>query len=241
MLNLKAAQKFLLLAFGLFILPLRVSVLAGPVEVPYPKGNITPKTLIAHYQNYQNYQNHQNHQNPEITLYPLKNLQEGFIVGIQVNAGKVSRSFPAWRSISNPTFWPAVEVKDLTGDKNPELLVHLMIDEGTGVAIFDAHVLTLPDLRELPISAPISALKKMVTLQKGQIVLNGKTIKLTLPEGISRNTQVEFGDHLEWSVVAGKLVATADIRMSWASVADLKLSYKLSGGKFVPDAIRYAP
>lgn len=201
---------------------------AQQVAVPTPTGGIPAGTVVA------------SSENPSIKVQTLKAVNLEDFQGLRVTAGKVSRTFPSWRAISNPTFWPELTVQDLTGDKRPEVLVTLMTDEGTGVAVYDARVLTLPDLRERPVVAPVPALLQRVKFGVGKLTLGGKTVKLKLPEG-DFNEPARIGDQVRWSVRGGKLTAAVEVQQQWAFIGRLYLSYRLAGGQFVPDTVSYDP
>ena len=97
-------------------------VVAGQVPVPSPSpyGRLPAGTLVAQFIR------------PEVKLLTLKPVLSEPLQGLRVSAGLVTRAFPAWRSISNPTFWPGLAVGDVTGDRHADLVVTLMTDEGTG-------------------------------------------------------------------------------------------------------------
>jgi hypothetical protein len=167
------------------------------------------------------------------------------ITGMRVRAGGAVRVFGAWRSIANPTFWPTLQAADLPGDGRPEVLAQLMVGEGTGYAVFDAHVLALPDarnaaLRELKVADPLGAIRARVTFLPSALTIGGVRHTLELPEGVPAVAS-RIGDQLHWSVRGGRLVAEAVVQQDWAFLGTLLLTYRVQGGGFVPDRVEYDP
>lgn len=182
---------------------------------------------------------------PNVTLEAVNAFKWNDIAGMRVRAGGAVQVFPAWRSISNPTFWPTLQAADLTGDGKPEVLAQLMVGEGTGYAVFDARVLALPDaanagLRELKVAEPLNALRARVTFAPGAVTLGGVRHTLDLPEGVP-TVSARIGDQLHWSVRGGRLVAEAVVQQDWAFSGTLLLTYRVQGGGFVPDRVEYDP
>ncbi|NTY01155.1 hypothetical protein [Deinococcus sp. JMULE3] len=139
---------------------------AAQVPVPTPTGGIPAGATVAR------------HEGPNLTVQTTAPAREGWLTGLRVTAGGTTRTFPAWRTISNPTFWPGLSVTDLGGDARPEVLVTLMTDEGTGVAVYDARVLSLPDLREWPVTPPVPYLRQQVRFGSNTLTLPGRSVKL---------------------------------------------------------------
>lgn len=180
---------------------------------------------------------------PTVRLEAVNAFKWNDIAGMRVRAGGAVRVFPAWRSISNPTFWPTLQAADLTGDGRPEVLAQLMVDEGTGYAVFDARVLALPDsrnagLRELKVAEPLQALRARVTFSPGVVSIGGVQHALDLPEGVPA-VPARIGDQLHWSVRGGHLVAEAMVQQDWAFSGTLLLTYRVQGGAFVPERVEY--
>ncbi|ANE42517.1 hypothetical protein [Deinococcus puniceus] len=180
---------------------------------------------------------------PAVTLEGVRAFKWNDITGIRVRAGGAVRVFPAWRSIGNPTFWPTLQAADLTGDGRPEVLAQLMVDEGTGYAIFDARVLALPDalngeLWELNVAEPLNAIRARVTFAPGAVIVGGVRHTLDLPEGAPA-VPSRIGDQLRWSVRGGRLVAEATVQQDWAFSGTLLLIYRVQGGNLVPERVEY--
>lgn len=190
---------------------------------------------------------------PAVTLEAVNAFKWNGIAGIRVRAGGAVQVFPAWRSISNPTFWPTLQAADLTGDGKPEILAQLMVGEGTGYAVFDARVLALPNatnpdatnpdatnagLRELKVAEPLNAIRARVTFAPGFVTIGGVRHTLDLPEGAPA-VPSRIGDQLRWSVRGGRLVAEATVQQDWAFSGTLLLIYRVQGGAFVPDRVEY--
>jgi hypothetical protein len=180
---------------------------------------------------------------PALTLEAMSAFKWNDIAGMRVRAGGVVVVFPAWRSISNPTFWPTLQAADLTGDGRPEVVAHLMVGEGTGYAVFDARVVALPDathagLHELKVAEPLQALRARVTFSPGAVSIGGVRHALDLPEGTPAVVS-RIGDQLHWSVRGGRLVAEATVQQDWAFSGTLLLIYRVHGGAFVPDRVEY--
>ena len=184
-------------------------------------------------------------QHPAVTLEAVSGFRWNDITGMRVRAGGAVRVFGAWRSIANPTFWPTLQAADLTGDGRPEVLAQLMVGEGTGYAVFDAHVLALPDarnaaLRELKVADPLGAIRARVTFLPSALTIGGVRHTLELPEGVPAVAS-RIGDQLHWSVRGGRLVAEAVVQQDWAFSGTLLLTYRVQGGEFVPDRVEYDP
>lgn len=180
---------------------------------------------------------------PAVRLEAVSAFKWNNIAGMRVRAGGAVRVFLAWRSISNPTFWPTLQAADLTGDGRPEVLVQLMVGEGTGYAVFDAHVLALPDaqnagLRELKVADPLEAIRARVGFAPNFVSIGGVQHALDLPEGTPA-VAARIGDQLHWSIRGGRLVAEAMVQQDWAFSGTLRLVYRVQGGAFVPDRVEY--
>lgn len=174
---------------------------AAQVPVPTPTGGIPAGATVAR------------HEGPDLTVQTTAPAREGLLSGLRVTSGTVTRTFPAWRTLSNPTFWPGLSVTDLNGDARPEVLVTLMTDEGTGVAVYDARVLTLPD----------------------------RTVKLPARPGVPRSVAARIGDQVRWTVQGGQLTALVEVQRDWAFTGRLVLTYRAQGGRLIPDRIRFDP
>ncbi|GAA5437461.1 hypothetical protein [Deinococcus aquaticus] len=202
---------------------------AAQVPVPTPTGGIPAGATVAR------------HEGPNLTVQTTAPAREGLLSGLRVTAGTVTRTFPAWRTLSNPTFWPGLTVTDVGGDRQPELLVTLMTDEGTGVAVYDARVLTLPDLREWPVTPPLPYLRQQVRFGTGSLILPDRTVKLPALPGVPRTGAARIGDQVRWTVQGGHLTALVEVQRDWAFTGRLVLTYRAQGGRLIPDQIRFDP
>lgn len=202
---------------------------AAQVPVPTPTGGKPAGTVIAR------------HVSPDVTLRTLSAVTTQDFQGLHVTAGPVTRAFPAWRSISNPTFWPGLTVTDVTVDHQPDLLVTLMTDEGTGVAVFDAHVLSLPDLREWPVTPPVPYLRAHVRLNTHSLTLPDRSVKLPTLPGVPHTEPARIGHQVRWTVQDGHLTALVEVQRAWAFTGRLVLTYRAQGGQLIPDHIRFDP
>lgn len=201
---------------------------AAQVPVPTPTGGIPAGATVAR------------HEGPDLTVQTTAPAREGLLSGLRVTAGLVTRTFPTWRTLSNPTFWPGLSVTDLTGDAQPEVLVALMTDEGTGVAVFDARVLGLPDLREWPVTPPVPYLRQQVRLGTHSLTLPGRSVKLPPLPGL-RGEAARIGDQVRWTVQEGRLTALVEVQRGWAFTGRLVLTYRAQGGRLIPDRVRFDP
>lgn len=201
---------------------------AAQVPVPTPTGGIPAGATVAR------------HEGPDLTVQTTAPAREGLLSGLRVTAGPVTRTFPTWRTLSNPTFWPGLSVTDLTGDAQPEVLVALMTDEGTGVAVFDARVLGLPDLREWPVTPPVPYLRQQVRLGTHSLTLPGRSVKLPPLPGL-RGEAARIGDQVRWAVQGGQLTALVEVQRAWAFTGRLVLTYRAQGGRLIPDRVRFDP
>lgn len=200
---------------------------AAQVPVPTPTGGIPAGATVAR------------HEGPDLTVQTTAPAREGLLSGLRVTSGTVTRTFPAWRTLSNPTFWPGLSVTDLNGDARPEVLVTLMTDEGTGVAVYDARVLTLPDLREWPVTPPLPHLRQQVRFGTGSLTLPDRTVKLPARPGVPRSVAARIGDQVRWTVQGGQLTALVEVQRDWAFTGRLVLTYRAQGGRLIPDRIRF--
>ena len=166
--------------------------------------------------------------------------RQGLLIGLRVTSGTVTRTFPAWRTLSNPTFWPGLSVTDLNGDARPEVLVTLMTDEGTGVAVYDARILSLPDLREWPVTPPIPYLRQQVRFGANSLTLPGRSVKLPPLPGL-RGEAARIGDQVRWTVQRGRLTALVEVQRAWAFTGRLVLTYRAQGGRLIPDRVHFDP
>ena len=202
---------------------------AAQVPVPTPTGGIPAGATVAR------------HEGPNLTVQTTAPAREGLLSGLRVTAGTVTRTFPAWRTLSNPTFWPGLIVTDVGGDRQPELLVTLMTDEGTGVAVYDARVLTLPDLREWPVTPPLPYLRQQVRFGTGSLILPDRTVKLPALPGVPRTEAARIGDQVRWTVQGGHLTALVEVQRDWAFTGRLVLTYRAQARRLIPDQIRFDP
>jgi len=201
---------------------------AAQVPVPTPTGGIPAGATVAR------------HEGPAVTVQTTAPARAGWLTGLRVTAGGTTRTFPAWRTISNPTFWPGMTVTDLSGDGHPEVLVTLMTDEGTGVTVFDARVLGLADLREWPVTPPVPYLRQQVRLGTHSLTLPGLSVKLPPLPGL-RGEAARIGDQVRWTVQEGRLTALVEVQRAWAFTGRLVLTYRAQGGRLIPDRVRFDP
>ncbi|NIK71601.1 hypothetical protein [Paenibacillus sp. BK720] len=72
---------------------------------------------------------------------------------ISVSASYASKSFP-WSNVTNPAYYPVIEVADLNEDGDNEIIVVLTKGYGTGDHAQEIHILSENDLKELMIEDP---------------------------------------------------------------------------------------
>ncbi len=200
-----------------------------PVPPPSPYGSIPAGTVVAQFVR------------PDVKLLALKPVPSGYFQGLRVTAGPVTRTFPTWRSISNPTFWPGLAVGDVTGDRHADLVVTLITDEGTGVAVYDARVLSLPDLREMAVAPPLPYLRAHVRFGAASLAFNGHVVRLPLPEGADGPHHARVGDQVRWDVRGGHLTALVEVQKAWAFTGRLVVVYRSRAGRLVPASVTYDP
>ncbi|MBZ9750457.1 hypothetical protein K7W42_06235 [Deinococcus sp. HMF7604] len=203
--------------------------LAGGAELPLPAGRVPAGFLVAR------------QASPPVRVTALAPEREGFLTGLRVQAGSVSRTFPAWQTLSNPTFWPSVMTTDVTGDGVHELLITLMTDEGTGFAVYDARVLRLPDLREWSVTPPVPYLRAQVRFGPTTLTVGGREVRLPLPDDDFGPDPARIGDQVRWAVRSGHLTALVEVQKEWAFVGRLVLTYRAQNGQLVPAAVAYDP
>jgi hypothetical protein len=204
---------------------------AGQVLVPFPSpyGSLPAGTVVAQFVR------------PGVKLLTLKPVRSGDLQGLRVTAGSVTRTFPAWRAISNPTFWPGLAVNDVTGDRHADLVVTLMTDEGTGVAVYDVRVLTLPSLREMAVAPVLPYLRAHVRFEAASLAFGGHVVRLPLPEGASGPQHARIGDQVHWDVRGGHLTALVEVQKDWAFTGRLVVAYRSQAGHLVPASVTYDP
>ena len=207
------------------------SAVAGQVPVPSPSpyGRLPAGTMVAQFIR------------PEVKLLTLKPVLSQDVQGLRVIAGPVTRTFPAWRSISNPTFWPGLAVNDVTGDRHADLVVTLMTDEGTGVAVYDVRVVTLPNLREIAVAPPLPYLRAHVRFGAASLAFRGRVVRLPLPEGAGGPHHARIGDQVRWDVRGGHLMALVEVQKDWAFTGRLVVVYRSQAGQLVPASVTYDP
>ncbi|WP_435171805.1 hypothetical protein [Paenibacillus glycanilyticus] len=89
----------------------------------------------------------------DIKLFGQKE-ENGLFKEISVTTLAGSKSFP-WSNVTNPAYYPAIEVADLNEDGDNEIIIVLTKGYGTGVNAQELHILKEDDLSELTVENPL--------------------------------------------------------------------------------------
>lgn len=171
-----------------------------------------------------------------IKLYPYTEKDDMYTSYILEIDGK-QRRFP-WRNIADTMWNPRLYLNNIDGDDGEELVVILILGEGTGVYIEEARVINPGNLGEIDVENPLDAIKERV---KTQVIKkpNGGIIRLCI-DGQVEDIQVtdkDLSDSVLWNVVAfqnqirfrvtnNKLVAFVGAQVSMtATIGDIVITY----------------
>ncbi|MDA5109062.1 hypothetical protein QO009_002294 [Brevibacillus aydinogluensis] len=116
-------------------------------------------------------------QQDQTTLYALKE-KDGLYTPLLAEHQGQFKLFD-WKSVTNPSYAPTIESKDLTGDGKNELIFILTTGYGTGALTQDVHVLQPDTWEERKVPDPVETLKQhmtsKVTKEQVEITVGGKT------------------------------------------------------------------
>jgi hypothetical protein len=153
-------------------------------------------------------------------LYALKQTAEHYDpLLLEVNGN--FKVFP-WKQTTNQTFPPQLMFRDLNRDGNEELIVLLKTAAGSGVYVWEAHVLNGDNLEETAVQDPLSILKQKVktkmTSETIEIVTDGKqtTVKKANVqfEPAQLFAEVGFGSIITFHVQDNELLAVVPAQIS---------------------------
>jgi hypothetical protein len=84
-----------------------------------------------------------------------------------------------WKNVTNPTYAPKLDYRDLTGDGKNELIIILTTGYGTGALTQEIHVLRHDTLEERKVPDPVEMVEhnvtSKVTKEQVEISIGGKT------------------------------------------------------------------
>jgi hypothetical protein len=116
------------------------------------------------------------------TLYATE--REGYYEKFKLQMNGITRSFPDWKNVDNPTYAPRLFYNDINHDSKKELVIVLTKDYGTGVLNTEVHVFqstqtnTDESYKEVLVDNPISILLKNVktrlTAYEAEIIIGDK-------------------------------------------------------------------
>ncbi|WP_336773203.1 hypothetical protein [Paenibacillus sp. MMO-58] len=172
----------------------------------------------------------------DITLSGQKE-ENGLFNEISVSTLTVSKSF-TWSNVTNPAYYPAIEVADLNEDGDNEIIIVLTKGYGTGVNAQELHILNEDDLSELTVENPLyyiikhshSSIQSIGDKVRVTIEVDGQTYYKDYAKSIAGtwNDKIEFGNVLNYAVLDNKLVALVPGNLS---PAEYPVTVKLEYGK----------
>ncbi|WP_157274478.1 hypothetical protein [Paenibacillus fonticola] len=161
---------------------------------------------------------------------------------ITVQTRELSKTFP-WINVTNPSYYPIVQLADINDDNNDEIVIILTNGYGTGVYEQEIHILNRDDLSEISIEEPVEAVRKRVTSTivkenntvKVLVELDGQKFEKTYKESDAGvwNEEIGFGAIVNYTVSNNKITAAIPGNVSPAEFAvvveveygpDLKIS-----------------
>lgn len=171
----------------------------------------------------------------DIIISAPKNTNSDVFESLTVQAGKLSKTFP-WMNVTNPTYYPIVNIADIDDDDRNEVIIILTNGYGTGTNEQEIHVLNKEDLSELTLEDPLQAIKEQVTSQiihdQDQVNVVVKTtggkVERTYNESdaVLWNEEVSFGSIIRYSVTDNIITVTIPGSVSPAAFAvDANLEY----------------
>ncbi|GGD78354.1 copper amine oxidase N-terminal domain-containing protein [Paenibacillus nasutitermitis] len=119
--------------------------------------------------------------------------------GMKITIGDITRNFPFWHNVGNPSYAPRILLEDLNQDGKDELLVILTTGYGTGLKDEEAYIFDSESFNEIPLEDwQTYALKHVVP---GRVTEEGARIRIdnvetSIPHHIPAE---EFkGDQPQW-------------------------------------------
>ncbi|MEO3945308.1 M56 family metallopeptidase [Gorillibacterium sp. CAU 1737] len=147
-----------------------------------------------------------------LTVKPVDSSSLGMDHSFTIKTGDQEQAY-LWR-YGGAGATPSLEEADVTGDGQPEIVVHVPIGSGTGVSVHDVHILRADTLQELPVQDPIEALNKRIrssiTVHEDHtdvdVELDGKHVSRVYTYGKSSwGNGVGFGSIVSYDVADGRL------------------------------------
>ncbi|WP_339278054.1 hypothetical protein MKY59_13860 [Paenibacillus sp. FSL W8-0426] len=149
--------------------------------------------------------------------------------------GDVQKTF-VWNADMDANRPPTIEEVDVNGDGEREIVVNMNAGRGTGISIYEIHILNSNTLEELAVEDPIQALNKRVISsvkhESGKTFvhaeLNGQHLsKVYDYEEGAWGKRVGFGSIVYYEVVDGRLRAKLD---GQASISEFPLQVVVDYG-----------
>jgi hypothetical protein len=186
------------------------------------------------------------------TLYATE--REGYFEKFKLQMNGITRSFPDWKNVDNPTYAPRLFYNDINHDSKKVLVIVLTKDYGTGVLNSEVHVfqstLTNTDesyeevLVDNPISILLKNVKSRLTANEAEIIIGDKkTIehinKFQInPENLFPD--VAFGSIVKFSVIENQLVVSIPGQISPGSfIGGIVITYEYKDKMYQAKKVKY--
>jgi len=190
----------------------------------------------------------------QIFIYGDKNDNDinGEYDGLYLSINGVNRDY-AWKNIGKDSFLPELNLTDLNGDGQKELLVILTTGEGTGADQKAVHVINPEDFVETGVTDPLDIISKNIDTsivhENGSVTVtvtvNGKKSVITLPENYTQRwaeDKASFGSIVTYEVDGAELKATVLAQISYTLfIGEAVITYTFDGSQYVMKTIEYVP
>lgn len=178
---------------------------------------------------------------------------DGGYWGMRITLGEITRNFPFWYNVGNPSYAPQVYLQDLNQDGKDELLIILTTGYGTGFKEEKAYIFDSGDFSEIPLEDwQTYTLKHVVP---GKVTKEGASIQidhkeLAIPHGIPEEDfksgkpywyeSPAYGQYFRYEVRNDKLYAIIPLWFSPAlSSGQLEIEYSYKDKFFQGNGIKY--
>lgn len=152
-----------------------------------------------------------------VTLFGKINEKGDMITEITVQTKDHSKIF-SWTNVTNPTYFPIVNVVDVDDDGKQEIIIISTTGYGTGVNEQEIHVLNMEDLSEQQVENPLIAINEKVTstitknAKKVNVIIesNGTKVEKTYNESDAGywNEKVAFGAIVKYELLGNRIIAS---------------------------------
>ncbi len=174
--------------------------------------------------------------------------------GLKITWGEITRQFPFWYNVGNPSYAPQVLIEDLNQDGKNELLVILTKGYGTGVKEEEAYLFDSDGFQEIPLEDwQTYTLKHVVpgkvTAQGAVLTIDNK--ELVIPHGVPEEDfengpsywydSPAYGQVIRYEVRDKTLFAIIPLWYSPAlSAGQLEIKYSYKDKFFQGESIKYS-